>query len=111
MVRTKGAHGATVERVRVYLDPPTAYQTWNREASVLQVEAGEIQHYVTRAEADAVGLDQAGDWWLIDGEILIEYRFDGIESVGVDVVTDPGRVAAAERWWQVATELVQVAAA
>lgn len=47
------------------------------------------------AAATEHGLTTAGDWWLLDSELLIVFHFDGYERTGVEVTDDALRVAAA----------------
>lgn len=105
MVAAKTATGSRMERVRMHDDPPTPYQKWLRWASASNIAAGEIQRYVSRADAVDAGLADAGDWWLIDDELLIVFHFEGIERVAVEVVDDAGRVTEARGWWRIATDL------
>lgn len=111
MVAAKAAAGARMERVRVYCDPPTPYQEWNRWASAANVAAGEVQHYISWADAVDAGLVDAGDWWLLDDELLVVFHFEGLERVAVEVVEDAARLIDARQWWQVAVQLARAAGA
>lgn len=102
-VRTAVDAGKRYERVRVHLDEPTPYQQWLQWTSAHNYRAGEIMRYLTRSEADRLGVTEAvGDWWLLDEERLIWFDFDEAENQTAELVTDPGRVAEALQWWRVA---------
>ncbi|MGH3714349.1 MAG: DUF6879 family protein [Micromonosporaceae bacterium] len=102
MVRELTARGGRMERVRVFEDPPTDYQRWLRWVSKGNVEAGEVQWYVTRQQAHEFGLLPAAgnvDWWLFDSGRLLEMHFgeDG-KMVKRELVTDPDVVVQANAW-------------
>lgn len=105
-IRDAVAAGKRVERVRVFEDPPTDYQRWLRWVSQLNVEAGEVQRYMTRERAHEVGLLPAAgdeDWWLLDDERLIVMRFDAHgRRVANELIVDPARIALAREWWDLA---------
>lgn len=64
------------------------------------VAAGEIQRYMTRPTADQLGISEhAGDWWLLDGRMLVVFTFDADRNRTVEVTDDLTRVAEAARWW------------
>lgn len=96
------ARGKRIERVRIVEDPPTDYQRWLRWMSQANVEAGEIQRYMTRQRAHEVGLLPAAgneDWWLLDSQRLIVMRFDDEHRrVENELITDPARVVQACAW-------------
>jgi hypothetical protein len=96
------AGGRRIERVRVHDAPPTPYQRWLRWIDQWNTEVGEVIRYITRAQAHAVGLGPALtniDWWLMDEQRLIVMRFDGAgRRVENELVTDPGPVAQACTW-------------
>ncbi len=104
-VETAVADGKTIHRVRVFEDPPTRYQEWLRWYSAVNVKAGETQQEIGRSVADQHGLTAAGDWWLLDDELLIVFHFDGYTRTGVELVDDPLRVAAAAHSWSTAVDL------
>ena len=99
MVRQRlAATGATVDRIRVLEEPPTRYQQWLVEASSENVDAGESIRYLNRSEADTAGITaDAGDWWLVDRRLLVQFTFEGTRLEHVEVAEDPDRVEAALR--------------
>ncbi|WP_433730923.1 DUF6879 family protein [Actinoplanes sp. CA-051413] len=78
-IRRQVAQGKTIERVRIFDEPPTLYQQWEAHASQWNEEAGEVMHYLTRSQAYEVGLLPAAgdnDWWLFDDTLLMEMSYD-----------------------------------
>jgi hypothetical protein len=111
-VEANTAAGKVMRRVRIFETPPTPYQQWLRWYSTINVDAGEIQTEITRPVADEHGLTTAGDWWLLDNELLIEFHFDPdtYQRTGIELTDDPERVEAAGRWWSIAVDLADKAA-
>ncbi len=107
MVADKATQGATVTRIRVAHD--SRYQQWLREASVPNIAAGETIHYLELDKATETGVTDAGDWWIVDDETLIEFGFpDGpLELPTVRTTKDPGTVAAALESWDFAVAVVE----
>jgi uncharacterized protein DUF6879 len=71
--------GRTVERVRVFDEPPTDYQRWEAFAERWNAEAGERIHTITRSQARLAGLLQAAgnnDFWLFDHSRLMVMSFN-----------------------------------
>lgn len=96
-VRDQTSRGIRIERVRVFSDPPTPYQVWERWAAATNIAAGERIGYISRPEADQLGVGpDVGDFWLIDGEKLVFYTVDpSTKSETAELVTDPDVVAGA----------------
>jgi Family of unknown function (DUF6879) len=101
-VAAQSAAGKRIERVRVHEEPPTSYQQWERWIGRWNIEAGEIIHYMTRAEAIQAGLLPAAgdrDWWLLDNRRLVRMSFDDQgHRVRTELVEDPAAVAQAGAW-------------
>ncbi len=98
------ASGCQVRRIRVFDDPPTDYQRWERWLGRWNTEAGEQLRTVPRAVANAVGLTaDLDDWWLIDSEKAVIQRFDddGVR-IGLWLVTDPAEVNRLAKQWELA---------
>ena len=103
MVARHVAEGKRMERVRVFDVPPTPYQEWERWISRRNVLAGEVQRYMDRPVADEIGLTEyGGDWWLLDGRVLVTFHFDGLRQSSVEVTEDLRVVSEAAHWWAVA---------
>ncbi len=96
------ADGKRIERVRVQECPATDYQRWERWAGAWNEAAGERIRYLTRPEAERIGLLPAvgdDDWWLFDSTYLAVMHFDDDGNrLGDELVTDPVRVAQACMW-------------
>jgi hypothetical protein len=86
-------------RVRILAEPPTDYQSWELWAAPWHAQAGEQIGYLTRSQANALGLPTRYDWWLLDEQAVIVMRFDETGRIaGKDLVTDPGIVAEHREW-------------
>ncbi|HEV2928899.1 MAG TPA: hypothetical protein VGW74_09410 [Propionibacteriaceae bacterium] len=101
-IARQAAAGKRIERVRVFEDPPTEYQRWERWFGRWNEEAGESIRYMTRQRAHEVGLLPAAgdeDWWLLDSSRLVVTRFDAAgRAVEDELITDPERVTQACTW-------------
>lgn len=86
--------GKSVGRVRVLDDPPTDYQRWLLEDVLDSVEAGEDIRYLTRADAEGLGVSMR-DFWLFDSRVVGVFHFDGDVSLGMELREDAGEAAAA----------------
>lgn len=92
---TTATAGKTWGRVRVLDDPPTDYQRYQLSSYVESQAAGEA---VTVVERGDVGFELGPDFWLFDAgtddayAAVMNYDADG-RWMGVDLVTDAGRVA------------------
>jgi hypothetical protein len=95
-VKTLTEHGGRMLRVRVHDVPPTNYQRWERWLGRWNVAAGEEIRYLTRPDAQRVGLLPAAgdaDWWLIDDRTLILMRFSDGTRVTTEKTTDLAQLA------------------
>lgn len=90
--------GKQVIRVRVISEPPSDYQRWGLWALPWHARAGEQISYLRRSVAEEIGLPLGSDWWLLDDERVIRMRYDGGEPAGKSLITDPGAVAWAREW-------------
>jgi hypothetical protein len=81
--------GKKIGRVRVHTDPPSDYQRWEMWATDWHLDAGEDIRYLPADTAASLRIPLR-DWWLFDGNMLVEMRFtpDG-EIDGKTLVTDP----------------------
>jgi hypothetical protein len=99
MVTAMTREGKRVGRVRILAEPPTDYQRWELWAAPWHAQAGEQIGYLTRTQANALGLPTRYDWWLLDEQAVIVMRFDETGRIaGKDLVTDPGIVAEHREW-------------
>jgi hypothetical protein len=99
MVTAMTREGKRVGRVRILAEPPTDYQRWELWAAPWHAQAGEHIGYLTRTQANTLGLPTEYDWWLLDEQSVIVMRFDEIGRIaGKDLVTDPGIVAEHREW-------------
>ena len=105
------AAGRKVERIRVFVEPPTPYQEWEQWAGQWNIAAGEVIRYMSETAAHQIGLSSLGpdDWWLLDNKkLLIRSWGPGGERGPLRIVTDPDRVKAAARWWAVAIDSTDI---
>jgi hypothetical protein len=99
MITGMTAEGKRVGRVRILAEPPTDYQRWELWSAPWHAQAGEQIGYLTRSQANALGLPTRYDWWLLDEQAVIVMRFDETGRIaGKDLVTDPGIVAEHREW-------------
>lgn len=79
-VAVQTRQGMQIGRVRIQETPPTPYQQLERWCDPWNIGAGESVRYLTRQQAYEIGLlptaGQYGDWWLIDGRILVIIAHD-----------------------------------
>ena len=102
MVRDHVAAGRTIGRVRIFADSPTPYQQWERACSEPMVVAGEDQRYISRSQADAIGVtEDAGDWWIFDRATMVEYHFDSDHRWLAELVSDSERIEQALAAWAI----------
>jgi hypothetical protein len=101
-VTEQTARGVTVERVRVIDDPATTYQRFAQYCDPWNLEAGEILRYLSRADAERIGLLPAAgpaDWWLLDDTDLIFMHFDPDGTwTSTERTRDPEHVSRACAW-------------
>lgn len=108
------AAGKTIQRVRIYDDPPTEYQRWTRWMVRWNLEAGEIIDNLPRARAYEVGLlpdAGPGDWWLLDDTRLITITYDPTHRpVSRTLTTEEESVRKAREWRHLAVRTAREAA-
>ncbi|MEY9941404.1 DUF6879 family protein [Streptacidiphilus sp. MAP5-3] len=92
-IRSLTGRGVRVERVRMFDDPPTDYQRFLLWGTGDTVAAGEDIRYLMRSEALGYGLPER-DFWLFDSQVLGEFRYDGDQSLGIELFDDPSVVLA-----------------
>lgn len=96
------AAGKTIQRVRIYDDPPTDYQRWTRWMVRWNLEAGEIIDNLSRSRAYEIGLlpdAGPGDWWLFDDARLVTITYDtDHQSIGIELTTEENLVQQARMW-------------
>lgn len=78
-IRQQVRRGLTVERVRVFDEPPTDYQRWETYIERWNLAAGETIYTIPRSRAHQVGLLHAAgdqDFWLLDDTRVMTFSFD-----------------------------------
>ncbi|WP_381802133.1 DUF6879 family protein [Streptomyces niveus] len=94
-VRTKADQGARFSRVRIIDTPPTDGQRFLMATAEGGVAAGEDIRVLTRTEAERLELPDY-DLWLFDSRTLVRMHIDESDTtIGVELITDQGRVLAA----------------
>nr|WP_098892285.1 DUF6879 family protein [Streptomyces sp. or3] len=89
--RAQTADGRRIERVRLVDEPPTDNQRYLLATTPANLAAGEDIRYLYRAEADAIGLTDAGDFWLFDSRVLARFNWTDPER-RMELTTDPEQV-------------------
>lgn len=101
-IRKATAAGKVVQRVRIFEEPPTGVQRWERWLGGWNAAAGEDIRYLTQSRAHQIGLLPAAgdtDWWLFDDSRLLIYHFDaGGNRICNEVDDDPNLVEQARAW-------------
>lgn len=101
-VAERTRQGARIERVRIYDDPPTDYQRWERWCDPWNIQAGEVIRYLPRQQACDIGLLPAAgpeDWWLFDDRYLIVMSFDACgHMTRIERTDDDATVVQAIAW-------------
>ncbi|MFJ5882444.1 DUF6879 family protein [Kitasatospora cineracea] len=93
--REQTAKGKRIERVRVMDSPPTTGQRYLLDNAERNGKVGEDIRYLWRADADRLGLPLE-DAWLFDSRVIALLHFDADDDLtGVELITDPVRVARA----------------
>ncbi|QHY96541.1 hypothetical protein SSPS47_15605 [Streptomyces sp. S4.7] len=86
---------ARFSRVGIIDTPPTDGQRFLMATAAGGVAAGEDIRVLTRAEAEHLELPDY-DLWLFDSRTLVRMHIDGSETtIGVELITDRGRVLSA----------------
>ena len=95
VIRGRTDVGARIIRVRVLDEPATCGQCYLlAHAAGRNEPLGEDVRCLSRRAARRSGIDAAGDWWLIDGQIVARLIFDqDDELTGAEVRTDIADVA------------------
>lgn len=98
MVRDALAEGRTYSRARVVNVPLTDYSRFGVWASQFTVAAGEDIRYLTRDQAQDVGLPNH-DYWLFDSRKLVRMLFDDADQfLGGEVIEDPAVIVQHNYW-------------
>ncbi|WP_433530283.1 DUF6879 family protein [Micromonospora sp. CA-263727] len=104
-IRSVTAEGRRVERVRILDEPPTDYQRWEIWSGCYNSTAGETIRYMTRSQAEEVGIPIDHDWWLFDSQRVAVMRFsDRGEPLGGEIIEEPAIVAQHNEWWHLAVQ-------
>ncbi|MEZ0095126.1 DUF6879 family protein [Streptacidiphilus sp. EB129] len=91
-IRSLVATGRTVERVRLVDTPPTVGQRFLLTGSPFNIAAGEDIRYLTRDQAQSLGLPMR-DFWLFDDAVIATLHFDeGGVCSGMELDHDPARI-------------------
>lgn len=90
-VRRMTGNGKRFERVRLVDNPPTENQRYLLACARTNVAAGEDIRYLWRSDAERHGLPLS-DFWLFDSRAVARFHFDGEQTIGMEIVTDPGEV-------------------
>lgn len=98
MLRKATAAGRHFARVRVVSLPLTDYSRFGVWCAQFTGGAGENIRYVTRDQAQAVGLPDQ-DYWLFDSSRLVRMHFDEQDRfLGGELVEDPTEIVQANYW-------------
>ncbi|MFJ1790678.1 DUF6879 family protein [Kitasatospora griseola] len=93
--REQTAKGKRIERVRIMDNPPTMGQRYLLDNAERNGKVGEDTRYLWRQDADRLGLPLE-DAWLFDSRVIALLHFDEDDDLtGVELITDPVRVARA----------------
>lgn len=99
------AAGRSVARIRVIDDPPTPYQEWEMFVTPENSAAGEDIRYLPRSLSHQLGIPDAQDWWIFDGQRLCLMRFDDNGVPGGGRFTDePALLERHLSWWRLAQQ-------
>ncbi|MER6598995.1 DUF6879 family protein [Streptomyces parvus] len=89
--RAQTADGRRIERVRLVDEPPTDNQRYLLATTPSNIAAGEDIRYMHRSKAAALGLAEAGDFWLFDSRVLARFNWADAER-RMELTTDPEQV-------------------
>ncbi|MEU5036538.1 DUF6879 family protein [Streptomyces rubiginosohelvolus] len=92
--REQTADGRRIERVRLVDEPATDNQRYLLATTPSNLAAGEDIRYLHRSKADAIGLAEAGDFWLFDSRILARFNWTDADR-RMELTTDPEHVVRA----------------
>jgi hypothetical protein len=91
-IRAKTEDGASVGRVRIVDDPPTAGQLYLLAHAEKNAALGEDIRNMWRSDAQRVNLPDE-DFWIFDSHIVAVCIFDDDDNLtGAELITEPARV-------------------
>jgi hypothetical protein len=97
-VKEVSAVGRRITRVRVVTVPLTDYSRFGVWCAQLTNGAGEDIRYLTRDQADSIGIPDH-DYWLFDSTTLARMEFDADDALlGVELTDDPAEVVQHNYW-------------
>ncbi len=101
-IKQQVADGKTIERVRVFDEPPTPYQQWEAWMERWNAEAGEIIHTISRSQATTAGLLPAAgqqDFWLFDDYLLMTMAYNDVgRRIHTELTDEEPAVQQARSW-------------
>ncbi|MGH3158401.1 MAG: DUF6879 family protein [Streptosporangiaceae bacterium] len=98
MLREAAAAGRRFARVRVVSLPLNDYSRFGVWCAQFTGGAGEDIRYLTREQANAVGLP-GQDYWLFDSRRLVRMHFDDADRfLGGELIEDPAEIVQANYW-------------
>lgn len=107
MVAERTSSGSSFERVRVVPEPLTDYLRWELWGCQFNIAAGEQISYLSRKQADALGVPRL-DYWLFDDERVALLHFaNNDELLGAEIITDKSALMQYRSWWNVAHDAAQ----
>jgi hypothetical protein len=94
--------GKRFERVRVVSEPHSDYTRYSLDQARLNVSIGEDIRYLSRSQAQALGLPTE-DFWLFDSKLVLLFHFDDTGRVTRrELIDDPTEVVKRNYWRDVA---------
>lgn len=100
-IKQQTTEGKTIERVRVFDEPPTDYQRFEAYVEQWNAEAGELIHTVSRGCAAACGLLPAAgddDFWLFDDTLLMTMAYNEGQRKLTQLTDEESAVQQARLW-------------
>lgn len=98
MVSSARAEGRTYSRARVVSVPFTDHNRFGLWASQFTVAAGEDIRYLTRNQAQIIGLPNH-DYWLFDSRKLVRMHFDDNDRfLGGEIIEDLAEIVQHNYW-------------
>jgi len=93
LIRRLTGEGKRMERVRLVTEPLTEYSRWLLHVTQHNVAAGEDVRYLSRSEAEQLGITYDHDYWLFDSQVAQLFNFDGSgRVVGRELVEEPATI-------------------
>ncbi|MGA4998624.1 DUF6879 family protein [Streptomyces arboris] len=89
--RTQTGQGKRIERVRLVDEPATDNQRYLLATTPGNLAAGEDIRYLYRSAAAAIGLEEEGDFWLFDSQVLARFNWQDSDR-RMELTTDPEQV-------------------